>query len=82
MLLANLTYTAESQTEANGWFAQLDAQLAALKAGTASPLPDWYTEGIAAHDPQLLSMAHSTEAAPTPPFIWCRTEVTVPDPEP
>jgi hypothetical protein len=71
-LLSTQHYTAETQPEADGWFAELDRQLAALKAGTENP--DWFAVMAPQPDPQGLSMAHSTTTANG--YIYCKTDIS------
>ena len=74
MLRAVQNYTAASQTEADGWFAELDRQLAAFQAGTATP--SWVDELMT--DPAVVTMVHSTTTSGG--YIYCKTEISIPDP--
>jgi len=67
-------YTAESQAEADAWFAALDEDLLAFQAGTLTP--SWVDELMT--DPMVVTMQHTTTAGP-PPYIYCRTEISIPD---
>ncbi len=73
MIRCNKHYTAESQPEADSWFAELDRQLAAFQAGTETP--DWVDELMT--EPLDVTMAHSTTTANG--YIYCKTEISIPD---
>lgn len=75
MVLSIQNYTASTDTEADSWFAQLDASLAAFRAGTA---PDWFDERMV--DPLAVSMDHQRTHANG--YVYCRTEISIPDPTP
>lgn len=67
-------YTASTQSEADDWFAELDRQLAAFRAGTETP--GWVDELMT--DPAVVTMQHSTTTSGG--YIYCRTVISIPDP--
>lgn len=72
-VLSVQNYTAETEPERDGWYAELNRQLAALQAGTETP--DWYQGGVAEHVPTDLQMEHETTVSGG--YIYCKTNIFV-----